>query len=172
GQKILSAGGYNGIIKLWDVATGACIRTFEKKGEGLFINFTPDGSKILFGVDNDIELLDISTGDCIYIFKGHTSEVNSFCFSSDGMRIASTSTKGILVHDIDYNLFFPGWADWDEGARPYLDIFLALHPNWTDEDFNNILIPDLQNRGYGWLRPEGVRAQLEADRLWNQTTIV
>ena len=57
-------------------------------------------------------------------------------------------------------LHFPGWHDWDEGARPFLNIFLKLHPNWTDEDFNNILIPDLQNRGYGWLLPEGVRKEL------------
>jgi len=31
----------------------------------------------------------------------------------------------------------------------------------TEEDFNNILILDLQNRGYGWLRPEGVRIKLD-----------
>jgi len=43
----------------------------------------------------------------------------------------------------------------------YLDIFLTLHSNWTDEDFNNILIPNLQKCGYGWLRPEGVRAKLD-----------
>jgi hypothetical protein len=30
-----------------------------------------------------------------------------------------------------------------------------------NEDFNNILIPDLQNRGYGWLRLEGVQQELE-----------
>jgi len=43
----------------------------------------------------------------------------------------------------------------------FVKFFLTLHPKWTDEDFNNILIPDLQHRGYGWLRPEGVRAKLE-----------
>jgi len=161
GRKILSYEGITGAIKLWDVASGECIRTFEKKGKGLFINLSPDGSKILFGVDNDIELLDITTGDCIYTFKGHTSYIRSFCFSSDGLKIVSASDKGILVHDLDYDLTFPGWHDWDEGARPYLDIFLTLHPNWTEDDFNNILIPDLQNRGYGWLRPEGVRIKLD-----------
>ncbi|MDR2370550.1 MAG: hypothetical protein LBD71_03650 [Treponema sp.] len=29
------------------------------------------------------------------------------------------------------------------------------------DDFNSILIPDLQNRGYGWLRPEGIRKEPE-----------
>jgi hypothetical protein len=56
---------------------------------------------------------------------------------------------------------FPGWQDWDKGARPYLDIFLALYPKWTMKDFGGILLPDLRNRGYGWLRPEGIQAMLE-----------
>ncbi len=60
---------------------------------------------------------------------------------------------------IDYTYHFPGWTDWDEGARPYLQIFLTLHPDWTEADFGD-LITELQNRGYGWLRPEGVRAKL------------
>jgi hypothetical protein len=77
------------------------------------------------------------------------------------MKIVSTSSEEVLIHELDYDLSFPGWQDWDEGARPYLDIFLTLHPNWTEDDFNNILIPDLQNRGYGWLRPEGVRIKLD-----------
>jgi hypothetical protein len=38
--------------------------------------------------------------------------------------------------------------------------FLTLHPHWTDRDFDNILIPDLQNRGYGHLHPQGVKSIL------------
>jgi len=65
----------------------------------------------------------------------------------------------VLIFDIDYNLSFQGWADWDESAMPYVQTFLTLHPNYTEADFDNF-ITDLQNRGYGWLRPEGVRAKL------------
>ncbi|MDR1223805.1 MAG: hypothetical protein LBL07_13160, partial [Tannerella sp.] len=83
------------------------------------------------------------------------------CFNLDGTRIISGGGREIIIYDLDYELSFPGWADWDEGARPYLDIFLTLHPHWTDEDFDTILIPELQRRGYGWLRPEGVRVKLE-----------
>ena len=64
------------------------------------------------------------------------------------------------LYHLDWQYEFPGWADWDEGARPYLDIFLTLHADYTDGDFDN-LITDLQNKGYGWLRPEGVRKQLD-----------
>ena len=82
------------------------------------------------------------------------------CFSPDGTLIFVAGENGIQIYNIDYELEFPGWHNWDEGARPYLEIFLTYHPDWTEGDFNNILIPELQNRGYGWLRPEGVRAKL------------
>lgn len=62
----------------------------------------------------------------------------------------------------------------DEGARPYLHIFHALHtpygpdgisrpgtPAWREEDFQQLLA-ELGYRGCGWLRPEGVRRKLEA----------
>jgi len=54
-----------------------------------------------------------------------------------------------------------------------LEIFLTLHcrnkdgsltrvgkPRWTDDDFQQ-LITQLQQRGFGWLRPEGVRRKLQ-----------
>jgi len=33
-------------------------------------------------------------------------------------------------------------------------------PSWTDEDFR-CLVHELQNAGFGWLRPKGVRKKLE-----------
>jgi hypothetical protein len=77
--------------------------------------------------------------------------------------------------------------DWDEGAWPYLDVFLRAHrpyraalpkgrqptneevtraltrhgrPEWSEEDFQKFLYT-LGCAGYGWLRPEGVRRELE-----------
>jgi hypothetical protein len=62
---------------------------------------------------------------------------------------------------IDYFYEFPGWSEWDESARPYLESFLTLYPDWTVKQVTEILIPDLQNRGYGWIKPEGVQIQLK-----------
>jgi WD40 repeat protein len=163
GHKILSIGGHDAIIKLWDASSGECVHIFEGK-KGLYAAYSPDGRKLLIRQPNykDIEIWDmVHIGDCIHSFKGCPDWLTSFCFSSNGMRIILASYSDIRVYDLEYDLTFPGWHDWDEGARPYLDIFLTLHPNWTEDDFNNILIPDLQNRGYGWLRPEGVRIKLD-----------
>jgi WD40 repeat protein len=161
--KTALSGSWDNTIKLWEVKTGKCIRTF--KGHNDWINsvcFSPDGKTALSGShDNTIKLWEVATGQCIHTFKEHTNKVYSVSFSPDGTNILSGGGHEIIIYDLDYDLTFPGWADWDEGARPYLEIFRTLHPTWTDEDFNNILIPDLQRRGYGWLRPEGVKAILE-----------
>ena len=68
---------------------------------------------------------------------------------------------------------FPNNRIWDEGAKPCLETFLTLRcemgedglnrvgkPTWAEEDFQNLLV-ELQYRGFGWLRPEGVCQQLE-----------
>jgi WD40 repeat protein len=171
--KTALSGGLGGwdTIKLWDVATGQCIRAFNFTDAIPSVCFSPDGKTALSGKSNDniIQLWDVATGQYIQRFEGHMDNVLSVCFSPDGANIISGSHNEIIIHDLDYDLSFPGWADWDEGARPYLEIFQTLHPHWTDEDFNNILIPDLQRRGYGWLRPEGVKAKLQQGNTTQET---
>ncbi|MCD4674242.1 MAG: hypothetical protein K8R77_16380, partial [Anaerolineaceae bacterium] len=79
----------------------------------------------------------------------------------------------LRVWGLDWDYEFPDLVDWNEGVRPYLEIFLTLHtpygpdgftrrgkPTWTEEDFQQFLV-ELGCRGYGWLRPEGVRRKLE-----------
>jgi hypothetical protein len=74
---------------------------------------------------------------------------------------------------------FPGWPDWDETARPYLEVLLAQRtqcamslptkisgalrrrgiPAWTEEYFQQLLAT-VRCAGFGWLRPEGVKREL------------
>jgi WD40 repeat protein len=161
--KMALSGGNDNTIRLWEVKTGKCVRSFNIHKHQIYsVCFSPDGKTILSGSsDRTIKLWNVKTGQCLHTFEGHSSSIWSICFSPDGTSIISGGKHEIVIHDLDYELSFPGWADWDEGARPYLDIFLTLHPDWTDEDFENTLIPELQRRGYGWLRPEGVRVKLE-----------
>jgi len=161
--KYAVSGSNAGTIILWDIETGECARTFiGHKGSIKSVCISPDGMKVLSGSsDNTIKLWNLATGECIGTFEGINKYLKKVCFSSDGQKIIAATEKDINIYNLEYDLKFPGWHDWNEGARPYLDIFLTLHPNWTDEDFQNILIPDLQNRGFGWLRPEGIRQKLE-----------
>jgi hypothetical protein len=106
--------------------------------------------------------------------EGHTAAVRSGSISQNGQYALSGSFDGTLrLWEFDWDYDFPGCADWDEGARPYLETFLTLHcpceeggvsrvgtPGWDDGDFQELLV-ELPFRGYGWLKPEGLRKKLE-----------
>ena len=163
-------------VRLWDLVTGNSLRAFEgHKGHITSVAISPDGSIGISGSkDNTLKLWDLATGQCLITLEGHSEGVNSVTISPDGRHFLSGSEDRTLrLWYIDWNYKFPEPADWDEGAKAYLEIFLTLHcscgpdgisrvgkPVWNDDDFKQ-LINQLQHSGYGWLRPEGVHKKLE-----------
>lgn len=101
----------------------------------------------------------------IYRIQGHASAVKCMDLSEDDTHLLTGDANGgITIWALDWEHAFPGFVDWDEGARPYLEDFLRLHESPKNADFEK-LIKDLQICGYGWLRPEGMRKKLmEATR--------
>ena len=176
-------------VKLWDITTGKCIYTLEGHTSGVTSVFMSADGRYALSASSDktVKLWDISTGECIDTLAGHTGEVNSVCISPDGRSVLSGSTDGTLrLWGLYWDLEPKEPADWDEGAKPYAKNFLALHtpymgklpenreptereitllmtrkgkPFWTEEHFQRLLF-DLGCAGYGWLKPEGVRAKL------------
>jgi serine/threonine protein kinase len=184
------SGSYDKTLKLWSIETGECIRTFaEHTNRVNSVCLSADGRFALSGSDDKtLKLWSIETGECIRTFAEHTNRVTSVCLSADGRFALSDSyDKTLKLWLLDWDLELKQPADWDEGARPYLDIFiqqqtpyaatlptdrepteeeitLALTRSgtttWTEIDFQKLLYT-LGCAGYGWLRPEGVRKQLE-----------
>jgi WD40 repeat protein len=177
---------------LWlhEVATGRCLRTFEgPAGMGESVYFSRDGRYALSGSrDDSLRLWEVVSGRCLHTFEGHTEKVISVCLSGDGRYALSGSNDTTLIlWFLDWELEDKQPADWNEEARPYLDMFLYTHtpyaatlpnhrqpteeevtlaltrrgkPTWSDDDFKQLLYT-LGCAGYGWLRPEGVRRELE-----------
>ncbi len=185
------SGSWDTTLKLWEVATGRCVRTFEGHTGWVYsVCMSADGQIALSGSDDKtLKLWEATTGRCLSTFEGHTQEVESVCLSADGRFALSGSwDKTLKLWILDWELEDRQPANWDEGARPYLETFLTQHtpyaatlpedrepteleiylaitrlgtPTWTEEDFQNLLYT-LGCVGYGWLRPEGVRQHLDA----------
>ena len=130
---------------------------------------------LIGGRDNNLHFIDLTTGKCIRLFRGHSSWITAVDLSDNHRWAISGSEDGILrLWELDWNYEFPEFADWNEDASPYSESFLVTKckyssenrlgrigkPDWNDIDFE-VLINNLQYCGYGWLRPEGVRKKLE-----------
>ncbi|MCU0486620.1 MAG: protein kinase [Anaerolineales bacterium] len=189
GRFVLS-GSNDHTLRLWRVDTAACLRIYNGHStEVSAVTFSPDGRFALSGgYDNTVRLWDVETGNCLRSFEGHTSSVTCVAFSAEARFILSGSDDNTLrLWILDWELEDQEPANWDEGARPYLENFLTLHtpyagtlpqdrqpteeqitlaltrrgkPTWKEEDFKGLLTT-LGCAGYGWLRPEGVRRELE-----------
>jgi WD40 repeat protein len=177
-------------LRLWELASGRCLRALKGHTEWVnSVALTPDGRFALSGSgDSTLRLWELSTGRCLRTLEGPAREVSSVAVTADGRFALSGSwDKTLRLWELDWDYEFPDAADWDKRARPYLETFLTLHtpyaaglpegrepseeeivlaltrrgnPSWTEEDFQG-LIRQLQHAGYGWLRPDGVRVELE-----------
>jgi WD40 repeat protein len=163
-------------LRLWELSRGRCLRTFEGHTDAvLSVAVSGDGRFALSGsADKTLRLWELSTGRCLRTFVGHGLAVNSVAISPDGrLGLSGSRDSTLRVWGLLWDSDCPDPADWDEAARPCLQSFLTRHcacgrrpgthvgkPEWNDDDFEGLL-EDLQYRGFGWLRPEGVRRELE-----------
>ena len=169
-----------------ELETGAtCINLVQFSSDGQWIvacTGAPDPGK------DEIQIWNVPTGELVQVLEGHSHAVTSACLSPDGRQLLSGGRdRALLLWHIDWELYPLELADWHEGARSHLSHFLTLHtpysagvppgreptdeeallaltrsgrPAWTERDFEQLLYT-LGCVGYGWLRPEGVKRELE-----------
>jgi predicted NACHT family NTPase len=190
GGRLALSGSFDGTVRLWEVTTGRCLRTFEGHTQMVYaVALSPDGRLALSGSqDESVRLWEVATGRCLRTLQGHRGAVSAVALSPDGRLALSCGVdKTTRVWFLNWELEEKHPADWDEGARPYLEAFLSEQtpyaaalpggrrptdeeialaltrrgrPVWTEEDFRRLLYA-LGCAGYGWLRPEGIRRELE-----------
>ena len=90
GETIASAGS-NKVVILWDVDTGAPIRTLAGHEHQIQdLAYSPDGSRIVSGsLDRTVRIWNAKTGALIKTLAGHKDFVSSVAYSPDGRTIAS-----------------------------------------------------------------------------------
>ena len=128
--KQLASGGADRTVRLWDVETGACVRTLEgHRGGVMSACFSPDGRRLASGsCDDTVRLWDAETGACVRTLEGHGNVVWSVRFSPDGRRLASGSEdKTVRLWDVETGacvrtLEGPGGPEGHVGLRPVYSV--------------------------------------------------
>ncbi len=160
-----------GIVVVRDWETGEAL--WELEGDPMHpvsaLQFTPDGAFLWRASWAEATLWDLRAGTVVHSLEAERGDI---AVTQNGRYLVATGDS-VRVWQLDWDYEFPQLADWDEGARPYLGMFLFLQrpsadgrasaeaqPAWTELAFLRLLA-DLRHRGYGWLRPQGVRRQLE-----------
>ena len=126
----MASGGADYLIKLWNVETGAEIRTLSGHKQYVSsVSFSGDGKTLASGSeDKTIKLWNVETGTEIRTLSGHRGDVNSVSFSGDGKTLATGSSDGtIKLWDLDLDSLMARSCDW---VRNYL----IHNPNVSESD--------------------------------------
>jgi WD40 repeat protein/tRNA A-37 threonylcarbamoyl transferase component Bud32 len=90
----LAAAGSDGVIRLWDIASGELRLTFSGHvGAVRHLAFAPDGRTLAsLGQDNVLNLWHLRTGQRLFSLDSHAQELYGLAFSPDG-RLLVTGTR-------------------------------------------------------------------------------
>ena len=97
GGRALS-GSFDDTLRLWDLATGETLRTFEGHlGPVTAVAVLADGRRAVSGSDDKtLRLWDLATGATLCILQGHTSGITAVAVVADGSRAISGSIDKTL----------------------------------------------------------------------------
>ena len=92
GTRLLSASGDHS-LKVWDAATGQCLRTLSGHTAGVQgCAWSADGTRLLSASgDHSLKVWDAATGQCLRTLEGHSNAVAACAWSADGTRLLSAS---------------------------------------------------------------------------------
>lgn len=194
GRYALSTGrsrwGTAGKLQLWDLVTGRPAQTFEgHAGDAASAQLSADGRHVLSGgEDKTVKLWDVTTGRCVLTLDNHGAALAGVGLTTDcGLAVSVDRDGGLRLWLLDWDLEDRAPADWDNGALPYLRVFLTRHtpyaaalpanrpateteirtalqrrghPAWTAPEMEEFLA-ELGAAGYGWLRHDSIRERLQ-----------
>lgn len=120
--NLLAAGTVEGLVKVWDVASGAEVSSVKGHSKPVTdVEFSPSGDTIASAsLDQTVVLANPRTGDTLGVLEGHTAGVNAIAFDPEGRRIASGSVDASLI-------------TWDLADLPRIAATTVLAVAWSPD---------------------------------------
>jgi predicted Zn finger-like uncharacterized protein len=119
-----------GEVHLWKAGSGRRLRAGAGHADAVTSVCTSGDGRYLLsgGADRTVRLWEAATGRCVRTFTGHAAAVTAVALSPDGRWAVSAGADRVLkVWVLDWDLAECEPAKWDDGAGPYLEVFLARH---------------------------------------------
>ena len=97
GELLATTSALSGSIHLWDVDSGALVRSFETAAPSRDLDFDPDGKLLASGdLDGVIRLWRVDDGTIASVLDARAAALRSIVYSPDGSRLASVDDDGIV----------------------------------------------------------------------------
>src|SRR5207302_5451325 len=104
--KLIAGGGSDGVVYLWDAATGAEVRRLAgHKREAVSLAFSPKGDVLAVGDAMTLRLWEVESGKLLHTLESPSGRVESVAVSPDGKLVAAAGmgiweiTSGKLLHE-------------------------------------------------------------------------
>jgi WD40 repeat protein len=103
-SRRLLSGGFDRTVQLWDLESGAELRTYAMRDGVEALDFSPDGRLFVSGgFDKTAQVWDLESGRENQLFVGHSDVVKSAIFSPDGASVITASADNTArLWSIDY----------------------------------------------------------------------
>lgn len=90
-------GGYDGIVRVWQVATGELVQTLEGPEDVEWAHWHSKGNAIIAGSrDGTVWMWLTHNGQCVHVFAGHDGAVSAGTFTKDGKMICTGGEDGTV----------------------------------------------------------------------------
>lgn len=83
------------IVMVWDMDASEQHRQIQRSAT--YLVFSADGNKLALASDTNLEIWDMSNGECIWAVDHQQTEVTSIALSADTQLLAAGSQRGIVV---------------------------------------------------------------------------
>ena len=103
GERIVTAGSWDDAVRVWDTATGECLRILSNRAQPNWVPdlawcvaVSPDGSRLAVGgeMPPQVKVFEVQTGECVLSLDGSQNLVTSVAYSLDGKRMVTSSHDG------------------------------------------------------------------------------